>query len=101
MTTEQLAIAKQAIQVAQEDIDINLCLGDIDLTDADDFERTRDTVDDFVAASKEYADLAARHEFTVGETRCLALRAAQPFKGQRRSDVLIVDCGEFRFALKY
>ena len=62
----------------------------------DDFSGTRETIDDFLVASKNWSQCGEIDEQTIDGTRAVLFRNAQSAKGQQRKNVLVVDCGDFR-----
>lgn len=53
---------------------------------------TRETLDDFRAASPNWSEPGTRQEIEDG----LYWNRCQPIKGQPRCELCVVDCGEFR-----
>ena len=60
--------------------------------DSDEVSTTRDTLDDFRRNSKTWNEAGKREEINGG----LYWDSCQAIKGQRRCELCVVDCGDFR-----
>ena len=62
--------------------------------------RTRDTLEDFRSASKFWAEASTPLDFKFGKFDCLFFKLCQPKKGMQRTELCIVDFGDFRSVFK-
>tara|TARA_R110000868_G_scaffold175663_2_gene412820 strand:- start:200 stop:511 length:312 start_codon:yes stop_codon:yes gene_type:complete len=71
------------------------------IDDDSDIALTRETLEDFRAAAKDWQERSGFQSFEVEGYACISWESMQALKGQQRESMVIVDFGDFRAAYKF